>query len=125
MDAWIELLLHVRTQIDCYLMKMDDVLSTAPKSILTDRKEGDESITLEKLLEDSRPDLDAEALRLLESFAKEVGGSYREEQIRRCDYHLAALRSVRERIGGELPAKRKVAQALCLFFFAGCAILLW
>lgn len=125
LDAWITLLVHIRTQIDCYLMTLDAILATAPQSLLSEGQQSGEAPSLERFLAYSAPYLDAEALRLLDAFVKEVGGSYREEQLRRCEYYLASLRALRGEIASALPAKTKVTRALCLCLSVGTAILLW
>ena len=80
---------------------------------------------LDALLHASRGCLCGEAARLLTGFVREIGGSYREEQVRRCDYYLTALRAVREQQKEELPARVRVCVAVCLCAALGIAILLW
>ena len=34
LDAWIDLIFHIRGQIDCYLMPLDEILSCADEAVL-------------------------------------------------------------------------------------------
>lgn len=123
LDAWIELILYVRTQIDCYLTPLDNILSSAPHRLIKQLGCADRDLCT--LLSHSRPDLDERAYEQLELLLCELGGSYRAEQVKLCDYRLALLRDLRERLAAELPARQKRVITLSLSAAAGLAILLW
>lgn len=125
LQAWIDLLFHIRTQIDCYLTPIGELLSTADHTLLIacNGKGGEE--TPQALLEHCRSELPPEALRLLASFAGEIGGSYREEQVKRCDFYMEALNRILEKEKEALPARLRVRSALCLSAALATAILLW
>ena len=125
LDAWLELLLHMRGQIDCYLTPQDSLLRGAPEQALRACMGKGYQDTPLSLLARSAPYLDAESHRLLSSFIKELGNCYREEQLRRCDYYLQALRATREKIASALPARIKLCSTLCICTSIGTAILLW
>jgi len=117
LDSWIDMIQHIRTQIDCYLTPIPEIIADLlPSHVCAD---------LASLLDASRLYLDEETRRLLERFARELGGGYREEQLRHCDFCLAELRCKRERISSELPMRQRLSVTLCACVSIGTAILLW
>lgn len=117
LDGWIDMILYIRSQIDCYLTPLQEILDGfVPAHAPTD---------LSVLLRASRFYLDEDTLSRLESFTKEIGGGYREEQLRHCDFCIAELRRKRERIAAELPVRQRMAVTLCTCLCLGTAILLW
>lgn len=125
LDGWLGLLLYVRGQIDCYLMPLDEILSSADKDLLHAAGAGHPPTSWEGLLRAAMPYLGKESARLLTSFTRELGTSYREEQLRRCDYYLVALEKERDRLAATLPARLKLCTATSLCTAIGTAILLW
>lgn len=124
-DGWLEMLFYIRTRIDCHLTPIEQIFEEASPTLLRAcmGQVGDTTPTL--LLSHSKAYLEEEAIRLLDTFAREIGSCYREEQVRRCDYYISALRKIREKQKAELPARFKTRGALCLCSVAGLAILLW
>ena len=124
-DGWIDLILYIRSQIDCYLTPIDAILQREDRPS-PDEANGEGARTdLPAILNASRVYLDGDAKRLLERFVCEIGSSYREDQLKRCDYCVNALRTQRERIAAELPRRTRLCSALCLCVAIGTAILLW
>ena len=125
LDGWIDLIFHIRSQIDCYLMPLNDILAGTDRDLLRACMGNGHCIDLDTLLKNSQFYLGNEARRLLSAFVREIGSSYREEQVKRCDYYMTALRGLREKQMQEFPAKTRVCVALCLCLAIGIAILLW
>ncbi|MBQ9760212.1 MAG: hypothetical protein IJW16_02560 [Clostridia bacterium] len=125
LDGWIDLIFHIRGQIDCYLTPLDEILSSADPSILKACMCNTPHPDLHALLEASSPYLAQESRRLLSGFVREIGGSYREEQLRRCDYYINALRVIRDKLAADLPARTKLSVTVSLCIALGAAILLW
>ncbi len=125
LDGWIDLIFHIRTQIDCYLMPLNEILEGTDRELLHACMGDGAAGGLDTLLQNSQLYLGKEARRLLSAFVREIGTSYREEQVKRCDYYIASLRSLREKQMEELPARTRVCVALCLCAAFGIAILLW
>ena len=125
LDGWIDLIFYIRTQIDCYLMPLNEILAGADRELLRACMGGESAVGLSTLLQNSQFYLNSEARRLISAFVREIGSSYREEQVKRCDYYISALRGIREKQGEELPARVRVCVALCLCAAFGIAILLW
>lgn len=124
-DGWIDLIFYIRAQIDCYLKPLDKILVEGDRTILDACMSPRGARDPQTVLTASSLYLDGEVKRLLESFVREIGAGYREEQLRRCDYYTEALRKQRDKIAAELPARRRLCVALCLCIAIGTAILLW
>ena len=125
LDGWIDLIFYIRSQIDCYLMPIGDILKSADADILKSCGVSGRCDSIEALYQKSRFYLNEEAKRLLSSFVKEIGSSYREEQVKRCDYYAAALRNLREKQMEGLPSRLRVCVAISLCGACGIAVLLW
>ena len=125
LDGWIALILYIRGQIDCYLMPLDEIFAYADLPLLTACMGTRQERSPTALLQRSSPFLDPESKRLLESFAREIGSSYREEQIKRCDYYLQILQKNRDQLASQLPARIRVSATLCICGALGAVILLW
>lgn len=124
-DGWIDLILYIRAQIDCYLTPIDEILKKEDRPTPNDVNAPDAPADLSAVLNASRVYLDGDAKRLLERFVGEIGSSYREDQLKRCDYCVGSLRTQRERIAAALPSRTRLCAALCLCASIGTAILLW
>jgi hypothetical protein len=125
LDAWIDLIFFIRTQIDCYLMPIGEILQSAEPSLLSICACGKKAVSLSTLLQGAQRWLEPEAHRLLDSFIREIGSSYREEQVKRCDYYTERLSHVREKQMEALPSKTRGSAVLCICASLGVAILLW
>lgn len=125
LDAWIELLLTVRREIDCYLRPIDEILCGCPDGLLRACTAGGGGRSPNELVRGAAPYLDPETCRLLERFSREIGSSYREEELRLCDFCIQALRSHRDVLAAEHPARIKLGVTLSLSAALGAIILLW
>ena len=124
-EAWVDLLLYIQGQIDCYLTPIDMILAATDPSILKECMCRTESPSLEELLQASAPYLNRDCMRLLSAFVREIGGSYREEQLRRCEYYIQALRKCCDKLSAELPARIKLNVTLSICAAIATTILLW
>ena len=125
LDGWLDLIYHIRTQIDCYLTPVEQIFAEASPALLRACM-GDRNVkNPTQLLKCSRLYLNEESANLLEAFGREIGCCYREEQVKRCDYYLSALRNQRDQQSAKLPARLRAHGALCLCGAFGLAILLW
>ena len=123
LDAWIALLSYIRNQIDCYLTPLPVIL--LQKDVPKIPSSNGEAGRLLDMLEGCAAYLDAEEIRLLSCFVREIGNHYREEQIKQCNDSLERLKRLREKRAAELPARLRVAMALSLCSALGISILLW
>ncbi len=125
LDGWLDLLRFIQEQIDCYLTPVQDILSVADKALLAQCRCQKADRSLDAGLKRSALYLQAESLRLLSSFIKEIGGSYREEQLKRCDYYRQSLLSLRQKQAEELTGKIKLCRGMSICIAIGAALLLW
>lgn len=124
-DGWIDLILYIRSQIDCYRMPLDDILSGGDRALFEACMSPSNAADLPAILEASGIYLDGDGKRLIESFVREIGAGYREEQIKRCDFFISSLRTQRERIAAQLPLRTRLCATLCICIALATAILLW
>lgn len=124
LDGWIDLISRIRSQIDCYLTPLDEILRTATLNGLCNTKERGQT-SLAELLQATAGGLGEEERRLLGAFVGEIGNGYREDQIQKCNYYLEALRALRRERAAGLSPRIRVLLALCLGASLGTTILLW
>ncbi len=124
-DGWVDLILYIRGQIDCYLMPIGDILSGGDRALLEACMSPANAADLPAILASCEIYLDGDAKRTLESFVREIGAGYREEQIKRCDFFIASLRTQREKIAAALPLRVRLCVTLCICIALATAILLW
>jgi hypothetical protein len=124
-DGWIDLILYIRGQIDCYLMPIDDILSGGDRALLEACMSPANAADLPAILASCEIYLDGDAKRILDSFVREIGAGYREDQLKRCDYFISSLRAQRERIAASLPLRTRLCATLCICIALATAILLW
>ncbi|MBQ5773027.1 MAG: stage III sporulation protein AB [Clostridia bacterium] len=125
LDGWIDLILFIRGQIDCYLTPIDEMLRSLDPELLRSCMGRAGCTSLSELLHQGRLYLSPEAYRLLSGFVREIGSSYREEQLRRCDYYLEAVHPLREKIAEEQPVRIRLSVTLGICLSIATAILLW
>ena len=124
-DGWIDLILYIKGQIDCYLMPLDDILSGGDRALFEACMSPSNAADLPAILNASQIYLDGDAKHTLESFVREIGSGYREEQLKRCDFFISSLQTQRERIAAELPMRVRLCATLCICLSLATAILLW
>ncbi len=125
LDGWIDLILYIRAQIDCYLTPLYEILSSSDPALMHACMSPEHETDLGAILRASSIYLDGNSKRLLESFIREIGSGYREEQVKLCDYYISALRTERAKVADELPTRMRLYAALCICVSLGTAILLW
>lgn len=124
-DGFISLIFYMKGQIDCFSRPRAEILSTLPAEVFRACNCPDGAETLDELLDASRPYLDEESLRLVSSFVSEFGSTFRDEQLRRCDYYISALGEERKKLYSSTRSSVRAGGALWIFAFAGLIILLW
>ena len=108
-EGFLALLRLIRLQIDCFSMPVSRILAECDREILvacgTEAVPGD----FKALLQSVHLYLPEEMCRLLEDFSARLGGSYREEELRCCDYYLARLTPSCDALRTELGSRERVA----------------
>ena len=125
LDGFISLLFYIKGQIDCYSLPLDKILSSVSEDILQSCNCREKPDSIEQMIKNSKIYLEDESMRLLNAFSAEFGSTYREEQLKRCDYYIQALSEQRRRLSDDLPAKSKIGSALCICSSLGIMIILW
>ena len=115
LDEWIDLIRHIRSQIDRYLTPLNEILEECL----------DKNMTLDSLYRSTAIYLDSNAKHLLDHFTKDVGGGYREDQLKLCDDCIEELRCRRASYAAELPMRLKLSVTITVCISLGTAILLW
>ena len=126
LDSYISLLFFIKGQIDCYLRPISEILSMADSRVIEGcgYKNGSPSSLIE-MLPHSRIYLEEESQRLLCNFAEEFGGTYKDEQLKRCDYYIESLLVQRGALCDEIPSRNKVGSALWMCASFALMIMLW
>ena len=124
-DALISLIFFIKGRIDCYAMPVEQIMLEMDKGILADCRCPGQVESIEALLPHVRSYLDPETYRVLQSFGAGLGGGFRDEQIKRCDYYIELLREKRMQLESELPARARMNGVIWILCAAGAVILLW
>jgi hypothetical protein len=109
-QRYAALMRHIRTQIAQFSTPVAAILAGCDADAFceiglgTGRKFED----LAALLRGSPPTLPREMCEMLWGFAAELGGSYREEQLRCCDAFLTRFEAACTQLRAELPKKEKM-----------------
>ncbi|MBQ1956923.1 MAG: hypothetical protein II365_04045 [Clostridia bacterium] len=125
LDAFIALIVYIKGQIDCFSAPIDDILRRADPALLMDCGCTGSPKGFSGLLENCEMLQSSEVRVLLEGFCDELGGSFREQQIVRCDYYLERLDAERNRQMPESKKKTKLQLVLWICAAAGIITLLW
>ncbi len=123
LDALLTLLRFIRSQIDCFCLPIGEILRRVDVELLISCGVIGRPTDFEDLIMGLEPPPDESVMKLLRSFSVCLGASYREEQLKSCDYHISTLAEIRESFGGELKKRKKLNTTLCLSAAAAVVIL--
>jgi hypothetical protein len=124
-DGLILLLFFIKGRIDCYAMPAEQILLEMDKGILADCRCPGQIDSIEALLPHVKSYLDAETYRVLQAFGQGLGGGFRDEQIKRCDYYIELLRQKRMQLESDLSVRVKANGMIWILCAVGAVILLW
>lgn len=124
-ESWLTLLRGVRSEIDCFALPLPVILSRVDRSLLRAcGYTGDRSPqSFDEMLRGCVIH-DREAERILRRFSEEFGRGYREQESLGCEYCLRLLQERRDRLGEQLPVKKRLCSTLCICVSLALAILL-
>ena len=125
LDGLISLITYIKGQVDCYALPLKEILARLPAEIFYNCNCPVGADSLDEIVEECRVFLECESLRLVEAFASEFGSTFREEQIRRCDYYISSLTRERHALSDEVVKRSRVGSALFICSSLGLLILLW
>ena len=111
-EGFLSLLRVIRIEIDCFSMPVSRILAECDRDILIACGVSGVPRDFKALLAATRLYLSEEICRLLADFAGRLGGSYREEQLRCCEYYLARLAPYCDTLRANLPKHERMALIL-------------
>lgn len=113
-EGLLSLVQFLRWQIDCFSKPLPHILAECDGRVLSDCgwQRGAPPRSLLALLDGVTLYLAEDLCRLLYDFAAGLGGSYRAEQLRACDYYLARLSPACDALRRDLPRRERVALVL-------------
>ena len=111
-----------RLQIDLYCAPIGEIFKRADKDVVLRCRFRKDPLTADAFT-DIDTCLSSDVISLLSSFASELGGSYRDEQLKSCDYHLAKLKERLSRLEKDAPNEKKLNTVLFLSAATGIIIL--
>lgn len=126
-DAFVTLLRYIKKQIECFSAPISTIIGQCDSKLLEEcgiYLKGKKEMFFSQLLQNCTFYIDAEAIDIIKKFANEFGKSYREDQLKSCDYYISELIKYREKTVGELPKERKMRFAIC-FCISSSIILLF
>ena len=115
-EGFLALVSLLRSQIDCFSIPIGGILKKCDPRILRDcgLDDGEDLTDMPSLLSACHLLLPEEECALLADFARQLGGGYREEQLRSCSYCAERLTACCDRLRAELPKREKMAIILPL-----------
>ncbi len=124
LDALIELLRFIRREIDYFCVPINEIFRRADHRILKECGVIGTVTDFDSFISSLSPVPDDEIKNILISFSRELGISYREEQLKNCDLHINTLTSLRDRAYAESKKNKKLHTTLCISAAAAIVILL-
>ena len=124
LEAIISLLKFIRLQIDYYCVPVKEIFARAEPALLKACGVDQMPESFCDLLDSISPTPAGDIMSVLISFSNELGGSYREEQLRSCDYHINRLEELHSAISKETEKRKKLNRVLPFSIAAAIVILL-
>ncbi len=124
-DGMISLLRHIKTQVCCYAVPIEKILSECTDNIFSECGYANERKpkSLDELISGCAL-LDGRALKIMTEFSQSFGKNYREEQVKLCESSVDELCALRAEISDKLPIRKKLNSTLCLSGAMAIVILL-
>ena len=123
-EGFLALLRHIRLQIDCFSLPVSRILETLPEQISEGAALPTDAQDFDALLDGTTLLLTPPMCELLIAFGADLGTSYREDQLRCCDYYITRFAPLCERMREELPRRMRLALLLPLALALSLALLL-
>ena len=117
-EGFLLLLRHIKSQISCFCTPVRDIFfsfendSLERTGFLSEAKKGDFVSALNSCRD--KIYLDGEEINLLLAFGEELGKSYRDEEIKNCDYYIRELENLYSKRREEQPNKSRLYRSLVL-----------
>ena len=124
-EGFVDLIRNVRLQIDCFGTPIERILASLDDKLYAALGAPRDPCDLGDLLDKTPLLVDREYAGLLRDFAAALGTGYREEELRYCDYYLARLAPLAQKIREELEKRIRLALILPSALAAALVLLLW
>ena len=114
-EGFLALARCVREGIECFSIPIAEIFAKCDAKIWADCGVGAQDFSdFPSLLDACTLYLPRDMKRLLLDFSERLGGGYREEQLRCCDYFLERFTPCCDRLRAELPRRERIAWLLPL-----------
>ncbi len=123
LEGFVALLRFFRLQIDCYCVPVGEIFRRCDIKVLSACGCTEVPKDFEGFISHI-PMPEEEASLLLGSFCAELGSSYREEQLKSCDYHIMKFCELRDRAAERVKKQKRLNTTLCITAAATAVILL-
>ena len=123
-EGFVDLIRNIRLQIDCFATPISGILSGLDDKLYQALGAPRAPADFEELLSGTLLLLDREYVKLLRDFSASLGTGYREEELRYCDYYLARLTPLAQKMREELEKRMRLALILPLVLSAALILLL-
>lgn len=127
LSAWVSVLNTVRQGISCFgapLSLIYQGISESDRALLL--REGEVPCTdIVSLCRASAREMSGESQQLLLDLSREIGTLWKQEQLERLDYYIAALEKEKERLHAHAAERVRVHSTLSLCAALGLVLLFW
>ena len=124
-EGMILLLRYIKTQVGCYSMPIEKILSGYDNELFSEcGYAGEEKPKSLDALILGCPALEGRALQIMTEFSRSFGKNYRAEQVKLCESSIDELAGLRAELSEKLPMRRKLNSTLCLSGAMAIVILL-
>ena len=122
-EGWIDLISYIKNRVELFSLPIANILAECSSEQL--RRCGYQEIKrpsdLLAMLEKTEK-AELETQQIVESFSKEFGKCYRNEQVKRCEICIAELEMQRNRMKEQLPTRKRLTATLCMSGCLGVAL---
>ncbi len=122
--AFSELIEFIYKQIEAFNLPIAEILSIADPELLRECGFSDKVSDFKGLLSHEGLFIDAKTKSLVFNFVTGLGRSYRDEQLRHCEYYLKEIKGYTELAAAEYPKKCKLILTLSLCAALGLIIIM-
>ena len=122
-EGFVDLIRNVRLQIDCFGTPVSRILSSLDEKLYAALGAKRGAADLHAMLASTLLLVDREFSKLLFDFASSLGTGYREEELRYCDYYLARLSPLSQKVREELEKRMRLALILPLALSGALSLL--
>lgn len=114
LESLMEFVRHVRTQIDCFLLPIDQITREYKPRETSELTAILQKFSFPESIDKLRPHLHQEEYGILETFANSLGRGYRDEQLKLCTLCLEGLEEICTRQKKDIQSKIKMVRSFCL-----------